>query len=64
MLRKYLIRKNHYSDSIALMRVAADLEALPGIFQATAVMATAANLNLARTVGLIDDTIEPQPNNL
>jgi len=64
MLEKYLIRKNHYSDSIALMRVAADLEALPGIFQATAVMATAANLNLARTVGLIDDTIEPQPNNL
>ena len=64
MLKKYLIRKNHYCDSVLLMKVAADLETLPGILQATAIMATAANLELARTVDLIDDTIEAQPNNL
>ena len=64
MLKKHRIRKNHYSDSVALMRVAADLEMLPGIFQATAIMATEANLELARAVDLVDDFIEAQPNNL
>ena len=64
MLKKHRIIKNHYSDSVALMRIAADLEAMPGISQATAIMATEANLELARAVDLIDSFIEAQPNNL
>jgi FdrA protein len=64
MLKKHKIIKNQYSDSVALMRIAADLEAMPGISQATAIMATEANLELARAVDLIDSFIEAQPNNL
>ncbi|PPR63689.1 MAG: hypothetical protein CFH08_01435 [Alphaproteobacteria bacterium MarineAlpha3_Bin7] len=64
MLKKHMILKNHYSDSVALMRIAADLEALPGILQATVIMATEANLERARAIDLLDELIEAQPNNI
>lgn len=53
-----------YRDSVTLMRVAARIAALPGVDQATAVMATAANLALAAEAGLSVDDIETGPNDL
>jgi len=61
---KFIIRKNHYFDSVALMRIAAELEGLPGIRQATAIMATEANLELAVAADLVDKSIQAQPNDL
>ncbi len=64
MPNKFLIRKNHYFDSVALMRIAAELEGLPGVRQATAIMATEANLELAITANLVDKSVQAQPNDL
>jgi succinyl-CoA synthetase alpha subunit len=61
---KFIIRKNHYFDSVALMRIAAELEGLPGVRQATAIMATEANLELAAAAGLVDKSVLAQPNDL
>jgi len=64
MAKRYFIRKNHYFDSVALMRIAAELEGLPGVRQATAVMATEANLDLAAAANLVDGPLEAHPNDL
>jgi len=64
MAQSYFIRKNHYFDSVALMRIAAELEGLPGVRQATAVMATEANLELAVAANLVDTSLQAHPNDL
>ena len=64
MPNRSLIRKNHYFDSVALMRIAAELEGLPGVRRATAVMATEANLELAVAANLVDKSVQAQPNDL
>ena len=64
MIRDHTILKNHYADSIVLMKIAADLETLPNIQGATAVMATESNLELAVAANLISREIEAQPNDL
>ena len=43
-----LVLPNVYRDSVELMRVAAELEALPGVQRAALVMATAANPTATR----------------
>ena len=55
-----------YRDSVTLMRCASQVEALPGVEKAGAMMATPANLDLAREAGLLktSDSVEAGPNDL
>ncbi len=48
------IRKNHYQDSMKLMQISQKLSALEGIKQASAIMATEANLLMLKEAGLIE----------
>src|SRR5438105_4050050 len=49
-----LVLPNVYRDSVELMRVAAELEALPGIQRAALVMATAANREVLLAAHLLE----------
>ena len=53
-----------YRDSIALMRISAALNDLPGIMQASAVMATEANLQLLLEAGLMEQAGNAAPNDV
>ena len=64
MLKKYITQKNTYADSITLMRLSSEIESAPGIFQATAVMSTPANLEVAVAAELIDKEFQARPTDL
>jgi FdrA protein len=55
-----------YRDSVWLMQCSSRLQVLPGVEQASAIMATGANLDLARHAGLLgeDASVEAGPNDL
>lgn len=55
-----------YRDSVTLMRCASQVETLPGVEKAGAMMATPANLDLAREAGLLQasESVEAGPNDL
>ena len=55
---------NLYRDSVSLMELSAALGKLPGVEQASAVMATPGNLEFLRQAGLIDGEVAPRPNDL
>ena len=55
---------NIYRDSVALMQISSKLSDLLGVSQASAIMATKANIELLLEAGLLDQLIDPQPNNL
>ncbi|HJY76229.1 MAG TPA: acyl-CoA synthetase FdrA [Burkholderiales bacterium] len=55
---------NLYRDSVSLMQLSAALGKLPGVEQASAVMATPANLEFLRHAGLANGDIAPRPNDL
>ena len=55
---------NLYRDSVSLMQLSASLSRLPGVEQASAVMATPANLALLEQAGLERGRLEPGPNDL
>ena len=55
---------NLYRDSVSLMQLSAALGKLPGVEQASAVMATPGNLEFLRQAGLDDGDIAPRPNDL
>ncbi len=55
---------NSYRDSVALMQLSARLAALPGLEQASVIMATPANLSLAREAGLLDGEMRASPSDL
>jgi FdrA protein len=61
---RHRIFSNLYRDSIALMNLSAELTTRPGIIQASAVMATAANLALLTEAGLVDEEIHAGPDQL
>lgn len=48
------IKKNHYQDSMKLMQISQKLSALEGVKQASAIMATEANLLMLQDAGLIE----------
>ena len=56
--------RNFYRDSVALMQLSARLGQLPGIRQATAIMASEANRALLREAGLTTHEVEAGPNDL
>jgi FdrA protein len=58
------ILPNIYRDSVALMKISSKLCDLPGISKASVIMATKANIELLNEVGLLEENISPQPNNL
>jgi len=58
------IMRNLYRDSVSLMQLSARLAKLPGIDQASAVMATESNLSLLVEAGLLEEKIEARPNDL
>jgi len=55
---------NLYRDSVSLMQLSASLSKLPGVEQASAVMATPANLELLREAGLLEGAVAASPNDL
>jgi succinyl-CoA synthetase alpha subunit len=60
-----LVRRQIYRDSVELMRVAAELERLPGVETAALLMATPANRELLARAGLlVGEAAEAAPNDL
>ena len=55
---------NQYRDSVSLMELSAALGRLPGVQQASAVMATPGTLEFLRQAGLLNGEIPPRPNDL
>ena len=47
------VRKSFYQDSVTLMRLTRDMEALPGVQRATAMMGTPSNRALLKEAGLL-----------
>jgi FdrA protein len=64
MTRVARVTRNFYRDSVALMQLSARLLALPGVRQASAVMASPGNLALLREADLLADDIAAGPNDL
>ena len=58
------IIRNFYRDSVSLMQLSSRLAKLPGIVQASAVMASEANLALLREARLLDEVTDAGPNDL
>src|ERR1700683_2064093 len=58
------IIRSFYRDSVALMQLSARISKLPGVRQASAVMASANNLALLREAGLLQDEVAASPNDL
>jgi succinyl-CoA synthetase alpha subunit len=50
-----LVRPDTYRDSVVLMRMAAELEQMPGVVRAALMMATPANRGLLAEAGLLDE---------
>jgi FdrA protein len=55
---------NTYRDSVALMQLSARLRALPGVEEASMIMATEGNLALLREVGLLAGEVAARPSDL
>jgi FdrA protein len=55
---------NLYRDSVSLMQLSAALAKMPGVEQASAIMATPANLDLLREAGLMNGELAASPNDL
>jgi FdrA protein len=67
----FAVVKNRYRDSVALLRLSAEIGARKGITSSTVVMATAANLDNARDQGFVFDferssetDLSPSPNDV
>ena len=64
MARAKRVFRNLYRDSVSLMQLSAKLGALAGVRQASAIMATAGNLDLLREAGLAPGDVAAGPNDL
>ena len=64
MATETLLRRGLYRDSVTLMRLAATLEARPGVARASVVMATPANLAMLAETGVSLGPIEAGANDL
>ena len=64
-MKKVLVRKNAYYDSVFLMLAAKAVKRLPGIQEAAVVMGTDVNLELLKGIGFFSgETALPKPNDL
>ena len=64
MITRYLMLPQQYRDSVSLMRLSSGFVGREGVKQFSAVMATAANLDLLRSAGLLDGTVSAGANDL
>ncbi|MBH0190783.1 MAG: acyl-CoA synthetase FdrA [Nitrospira sp.] len=64
MARATKVIRNLYRDSVSLMQLSSTLGRLPGVEQASAVMATANNISLLREAGLLDEAVDAGANDL
>jgi FdrA protein len=64
MASAFKVVRNLYRDSVSLMRLSAELAGMPGIAEASAVMASSANLELLREAGLFQGAIAAAANDL
>jgi succinyl-CoA synthetase alpha subunit len=64
MARAQRVFRNLYRDSVSLMQLSAKLGALAGVRQASAIMATAGNLDLLRDAGLAEGEVAAGANDL
>jgi FdrA protein len=64
MARATKILRNFYRDSVSLMQLSSTFAKLPGVEQASAIMASANNLSLLREAGLLTGTVEASANDL
>ena len=64
MARATKILRNFYRDSVSLMQLSSTFAKLPGVQQASAIMASANNISLLREAGLLGETIEAGANDL
>ena len=56
--------RNLYRDSVSLMQLSEKIRVMPGIRQASAVMATENNISLLVEAGLLGQAVPPSPNDL
>jgi len=64
MARATKILRNFYRDSVSLMQLSSTFAKLPGVEQASAIMASANNISLLTEAGLLGETIEAGANDL
>jgi FdrA protein len=64
MARATKIIRNFYRDSVSLMQLSSTFAKLPGVEQASAIMASANNINLLEEAGLLAGTVEAGANDL
>jgi FdrA protein len=64
MARATRIFRNFYRDSVSLMQLSSTFAKLPGVEQASAIMASANNLSLLKEAGLLIETVEACANDL
>jgi succinyl-CoA synthetase alpha subunit len=64
MARATKILRNFYRDSVSLMQLSSTFAKLPGVEQASAIMASANNISLLKEAGLLGETIEAGANDL
>lgn len=61
---KYRLHRRLYRDSVALMSIASDLEAIDGVIQAGAVMATPANHDILARSQMLPEDLAAEPDDL
>ncbi len=64
MARASRVIRNFYRDSVSLMQLSSAFSKLPGVAQASAVMASPNNIGLLQEAGLLTDPIDASPNDL
>ncbi|MBX3331784.1 MAG: acyl-CoA synthetase FdrA [Nitrospira sp.] len=64
MARATKIIRNFYRDSVSLMQLSSTIAKLPGVEQASAVMASINNISLLQEAGLLTEPVEASANDL
>jgi succinyl-CoA synthetase alpha subunit len=64
MARATKVIRNFYRDSVSLMQLSSTFSKLPGVEQASAIMASANNLALLQEAGLLTDPVDATANDL
>ena len=64
MARAIKIIRNFYRDSVSLMQLSSTIAKLPGVEQASAVMASTNNISLLQEAGLLTESAEASANDL
>src|SRR3569832_2400015 len=58
------VLRNFYRDSVSLMQLSSTFAKLPGVEQASAIMASPNNMSLLREAGLLTESVDASANDL